>query len=113
MAHQAQIDGGVTQGVGYALIEELQMQEGRVTTLNLGDYKLPNIKDIAPLKTVLVEEPIGPAPFQAKEIGESPITPVAAAIANAVYDAVGARITDLPITAEKIFTALGERDSRR
>lgn len=106
MAHQAQIDGGVIQGVGYALMEEILMEDGRVTTLNLGEYKLPNVMDIPPLKTVLVEEPLGPAPFQAKEIGESPIAPVAAAIANAVYDAVGARITDLPITAEKVFATL-------
>lgn len=112
LAHQAQIDGGVIQGAGYALIEELQMQEGKVITLNLGDYKLPNIKDIPPLTTVLVKEPVGPAPFQAKEIGESPIAPVAAAIANAVYDAVGARIMDLPITAEKVFNALRAKSQK-
>lgn len=106
VAHQAQIDGGIIQGVGYALTEEIQMQEGHVTTLNLGDYKLPNVKDVPPLKTVLVKEPVGPAPFQAKEIGESPIAPVAAAIANAVCDAVGVRVMDLPITAEKVFSAL-------
>ena len=113
LAHQAQIDGGIIQGLGYALIEELCMQGGHVTTLNLGDYKLPNINDVPRLKTVLVEEPVGPAPFQAKEIGESPISPVAAAIANAVYDAVGVRIMDLPITAEKVFAGLKAKEHKR
>lgn len=106
LTHQGQIEGGVIQGFGYALMEEMRMEEGRVSTLSLGEYKLPNIKDIPALKTVLVEEMAGPAPFQAKEIGESPIAPVAAAVGNAVYDAVRVRIADLPITAEKLFFAL-------
>ena len=60
---------------------------------------------------MLVQEEIGPAPFQAKAIGESSITPITAAIANAVYDAVGVRFYDLPIMAEKIYRALRERES--
>lgn len=106
IGHQGQIDGGVIQGIGFAMIEEVAMEDGQVSTLHLGDYKLPNIKDIPPLKTVLVQEEIGPAPFHSKAIGESSITPVVGAIANAVYDAVGVRIYDLPITAEKIYWAL-------
>ena len=111
IGHRGQIDGGLIQGIGFGMIEEVVMEEGQVSTLHLGDYKLPNIKDIPPLKTVLVQEEIGPAPFQAKAIGESSITPITAAIANAVYDAVGVRFYDLPITAEKIYRALRERDS--
>jgi CO/xanthine dehydrogenase Mo-binding subunit len=106
VGHQGQIDGGIVQGFGFALMEEILMEEGRVTTLNLGDYKIPNLKDIAPLKTVLVQATLGPAPFQSKEIGESAISQVAPAIANAVYDAVGVRIKELPITAEKVYFAL-------
>jgi len=94
------------QGVGYALTEEMVIEEGRVTTLNLGEYKIPNVKDISALKTTLVRGDVGAAPFQSKEIGESAISQVAPAIANAVYDAVGVRIMDLPITAEKVFRAL-------
>jgi putative selenate reductase molybdopterin-binding subunit len=106
VGHQGQIDGGIVQGVGYALTEELVMEDGRVATLNLGEYKIPNIKDLSPLQTTLVRGNAGAAPFQSKEIGESAISQVAPAIANAVYDAVGVRIMDLPITAEKVFRAL-------
>ena len=106
LGHQGQIEGGLLQGVGFGLIEELRMEDGQVSTLNLGDYKLPNIRDIPPLTTVLVEEELGPAPFHGKAIGESSITPTGAAIANAVYDAVGVRFHDLPITAEQVYWAL-------
>ncbi len=106
LGHQGQIDGGLMQGVGFALMEEMQSDEGRMSTLSLGDYKLPTIQDIPPLHTVLVQEPVGPAPFQGKAIGESSITPIAAAIANAVYDAVGVRLHEVPITAEKMYIAL-------
>ena len=88
------------------MIEEMRTEEGRVSTLSLGDYKIPNIKDIPPLTTVLVQEALGPVPFQGKSIGESSVTPITAAIANALYDAVGVRICDLPITAEKVYQAL-------
>jgi CO/xanthine dehydrogenase Mo-binding subunit len=106
VSHQGQIDGGIMQGVGYALMEEMVMEEGRVTTANLGEYKIPNVRDLMPLRTTLVHGDVGASPFQSKEIGESAISQVAPAIANAVYDAVGVRIMDLPITAEKIFRAL-------
>jgi len=108
VGHQGQIDGGIMQGVGYVLMEELAMEEGRVTTTNLGEYKVPNIQDVPPLKTTLVHSHEGASPFQSKEIGESAISQVAPAIANAIYDAVGVRITDLPITAEKVYRALQE-----
>jgi CO/xanthine dehydrogenase Mo-binding subunit len=105
--HQGQIEGGVMQGVGFALTEELKLEGGHITTTHLGEYKLPAIKDIPELVTVLVQQtPIGPAPFNSKAIGEMGNVPTAAAIANAVEDAVGVRITDLPITAEKVYRAL-------
>jgi nicotinate dehydrogenase medium molybdopterin subunit len=109
VGHQGQIDGGIVQGVGYALMEEMMMEDGRVTNLNLGEYKIPNVKDISTLKTTLVRGDLGAAPFQSKEIGESAISQVAPAIANAVYDAVGVRIMDLPLTAERVFRALQAR----
>ena len=106
VGHQGQIDGGIMQGVGYGLMEELVMDEGRVTTANLGEYKVPNIHDVPQLRTTFVHSHEGASPFQSKEIGESAISQVAPAIANAVYDAVGVRIMDLPLTAEKVFRAL-------
>ncbi len=106
LTHQGQIEGGVIQGLGYALMEELETAEGRIATLSLGDYKIPTIKDIPELVTVLLEPAGGPAPFQSKGIGESSNTPVAGAIANAVYDAIGVPLTQLPITAERVLLAL-------
>jgi CO/xanthine dehydrogenase Mo-binding subunit len=106
LTHQGQIEGGMIQGLGYALMEELMAAEGHIATLSLGDYKIPTIKDIPELVTVLLEPGPGLAPYQSKGIGESSNTPVAAAIANAVFDAVGVRVMDLPLTAEKVFAAL-------
>jgi carbon-monoxide dehydrogenase large subunit len=106
IGHQGQIEGGLIQGLGYALMEEMPTEDGRISTLNLGEVKLPTIADIPPLTTVLLEDPVGPGPFRAKAIGEGSISAVAPAIANAVADACGVRILDLPITAEKVYFAL-------
>jgi CO/xanthine dehydrogenase Mo-binding subunit len=106
LIHQGQIDGGIVQGVGYALIEELKLDEGRVTTVTLGDYKLPNIADHVPLTTSLVQARVGPGPFGAKSVAEAGVSIVAPAVANAVYNATGVRITELPVTAEKILEGL-------
>ncbi|ETX03137.1 MAG: hypothetical protein ETSY1_01070, partial [Candidatus Entotheonella factor] len=111
LTHQGQIEGGMVQGLGYGVMEEIMTEDGQISTLSLGDYKLPTVNDIPELVTVLLESGSGPAPYQSKGIGESSNIPVAAAIANAVADAVGVRITDLPVTAEKVFAgiqALGE-----
>ncbi len=106
LLHQGQIEGGIIQGFGLAVMEDLALQEGRVTASHLGELKLPSIADIPELSTELVGSTDGPGPFAAKAIGESSNILTAAAIANAVYDACGVRITDLPITAEKVFDAL-------
>jgi len=111
-AHQGQIEGGLIQGLGYALMEELPTEDGRISTLNLGEVKLPTVADIPPLTTVLVEDAVGPGPFRAKAIGEGSISAVAPAIANAVADACGVRILDLPITAEKVYFALKKKEQR-
>jgi CO/xanthine dehydrogenase Mo-binding subunit len=106
IGHQGQIDGGVVQGIGYGLIEYLPVQDGRVQVANFGEYKIPTIADIPALKTVIVASEEGVGPYNVKGIGENPISPAAPAIANAIEDAVGVRIKDLPITAEKIHAAL-------
>jgi carbon-monoxide dehydrogenase large subunit len=103
-----QIDGGVVTGLGFALMEENPMIDGKIATLTLGESKLPSMADVPPLKTVLVESPTGPTPFGGKAIAENPNVPTAAAIANAVADAVGVRLFELPITAEKVYRALHE-----
>ncbi len=109
VGHQGQIDGGVVQGIGYGLIECLPVQDGRVEVASFGEYKIPTIKDIPALKTVIVAGGEGVGPYHVKGIGENPISPAAPAIANAIEDAVGVRIKDLPITAEKIYRALRGR----
>ena len=111
IGHQGQINGGVMQGIGYALSEDLRVEDGRVLASTLGDYKAPNVMDIPELQTVLLESESGTGPYHTKGIGENPIGPVAPAIANAVEDAVGVRIRDLPITAEKVLRALRESEA--
>jgi CO/xanthine dehydrogenase Mo-binding subunit len=108
LLHQGQIEGGIIQGFGLAVMEDLAMQEGRVVASHLGDFKLPTVADIPELATELVGSTDGPGPFAAKAIGESSNILTAAAIANAVYDACGVRISELPVTAEKVFAALNE-----
>jgi CO/xanthine dehydrogenase Mo-binding subunit len=87
-------------------MEENPMIDGKIASLTMGEFKLPCIADVPPLKTVLVESPTGPTPFGGKAIAENPNVPTAAAIANAVADACGARIFDLPLSPEKVFWAL-------
>lgn len=106
VGHQGQIDGGVVQGLGYGMIEYLPVQDGRVEVANFGEYKIPTARDIPPLKTVIVPSDSGVGPYKVKGIGENPISPVAPAIANAIEDAVGVRVKDLPVTAEKIYRAM-------
>ena len=106
VGHQGQIDGGVVQGIGYGLIEYLPVKDGRVEVAHFGEYKIPTAKDIPALETVIIASDHGVGPYNVKGIGENPITPVAPAIANAIEDAVGVRIKDLPITAEKVYAAL-------
>jgi len=106
ITHQGQIDGGVVMGLGQALMEELVMENGQVTNASLGDYKLPTAADIPQLETVLVRSGGGVGPYEAKAIGEFANNSPPAAVANAVADAVGVRLFELPITAEKIYRAL-------
>jgi xanthine dehydrogenase molybdenum-binding subunit len=108
IAHQGQIDGGVVMAIGAALMEEMPLDDGKITAGNLGEYKLPCIVDIPDLETVLVRSPKGPGPYEAKAIGEMANVSPPAAIANAVADAVGVRLFELPITSEKIYRALKE-----
>ena len=108
IAHQGQIDGGAMMAIGSSLMEELIDDNGRITTTNLGEYKIPNIADIPRFKTILVHSPGGPGPYEAKGIGEMANVSPPAAIANAVHDACGVRIFDLPISAEKIFRSLAK-----
>jgi CO/xanthine dehydrogenase Mo-binding subunit len=106
LMHQGQIEGGAMTGIGYALMEQVLLDDGKVSTANFGEYKIPTIKDVPPFKSSVTEQPKGAGPYNSMPIGETANIPTAAAIANAVEDACGVRITSLPITAEKIYQAL-------
>ncbi|HXP93286.1 MAG TPA: xanthine dehydrogenase family protein molybdopterin-binding subunit [Candidatus Binatia bacterium] len=106
-AHRGQIAGGFVYGLGGALSEEIEIDEdGRISTASLGDYKLPTVVDVPPLRTVYVAAPPGNGPHGAKMAGELSNSGVAPAIANAVSRAGGIRIYEFPITAERVFAAL-------
>ena len=113
ITHQGQIDGGVVMGLGQAVMEELSLDNGKVANANLGDYKLPGIRDIPRLDTVLVDSEGGLAPYGGKAIGEFANNNPPAAIANAVADAVGVRLFEMPVTAEKVYRGLKERSRAR
>jgi CO/xanthine dehydrogenase Mo-binding subunit len=106
VAHQGQLDGAFVFGLGNALTEEILLDDGKVANLNLGDYKLPTVADLPPLRTVLSIEENGWGPFGAKAVGEMANNPVAPAVANAIADAVGARVRTVPLTAERVLEAL-------
>jgi xanthine dehydrogenase molybdenum-binding subunit len=114
LMHRGQLDGGLVCGLGYAMSEQLVFDDGKVATANFGEYKISTIRDIPPAKTVVLETLThGLGPYNSVSIGEAANLPVAAAIANAVEDAVGVRIKDLPITSAKIYTELKRRGARK
>jgi len=110
---EGQVEGSVAQGLGYALIEGLKMEEGRPINPNFSDYRIPSMRDMPRLDHVFADsyEPTGP--FGAKGLGELGMDPTAAAIGNAIFDAVGVRIKTLPITPEKVLRALREKEKKR
>lgn len=107
---EGQIYGGGLQGIGYALGEKMIYEGGRLKNGNFLDYKIPTAKDVPPVQAVIIETDEKDGPFGAKGIGEPGLVPTAPAIANAIYDAVGVRIKDLPITPEKVLAALKAKE---
>lgn len=108
-AHRQQIDGGAAMGFGFACLEDLDLREGRVWAANMGEFRIPSAEDVPRWKTVLVPGARGVGPLNVKSAGELSNSPTAAAIANAVADACGVRIRDLPITADRVHLALSSR----
>jgi CO/xanthine dehydrogenase Mo-binding subunit len=106
---EGQIEGAVVMAVGHALMEEYQQADGHTTTPGFAKYILPTALDIPQVTSVLIDEPDPKTPLGVKGIGEPAITPTAAAIVNAIHDAVGVRMTRLPATPERVLEALRER----
>jgi len=103
---EAQIEGGVVQGLGATLHEEMLVREGVVTNPSLVEYKLPTTRDVPEIVPIIVEDPHGEGPYGAKGLGEPVLAASSPAIANAVFAATGVRITDLPITPERVYRGL-------
>ena len=104
---EGQMEGSLSMGVGEALFEEVKFdREGKILNANLGEYKIATSLDMPNVKSIIVESNEPNGPFGAKEVGEGAIMPTIPAILNAVYDAVGARINELPMTPERVFMAI-------
>lgn len=103
VAHLGQLEGGVIYALGMALMSEHRFDEGKPEALHLGDYKLPNIRDIPPLETILLERDEGPGPFNLGPVGEASNVALPGAIANAVADAISKPAMRLPLTAERVY----------
>ena len=109
-AVEGQIQGGAQNGQGYALSEEMLYEEGRLITPSFSEYLMPTAMDMPKVECIILESRSGVGPFGAKGIGEPAMTPVAPAIANAVADAIGVRVFEMPITPERVVRALRQRD---
>lgn len=106
---EAQVEGGVMQGIGYALYEDMRFPDGQPLNNRFGTYKIPTVMTVPPIETLWVETGDPRGLHGSKGLAEMGMVPTAAALANAVYDAIGVRVTELPITPEKILAALKAR----
>lgn len=105
---EGQVEGGVVQGLGYALVEEHAVAEGRIANDQFSTYIIPTSLDVPEIKTLFVEEEFSWGPFGAKGLGETPIIPVAPAVTAAIHFATGARLREIPATPERVWAALQE-----
>lgn len=101
-----QVQGGASMGMGYALCEEVVMDRGVTLTPSLREYRVPTSMDVPNIEAIIVEEEDPSGPFGAKGVGEAAAIPTAPAILNAIYDAVGVRVSQLPATPERILGLL-------
>jgi CO/xanthine dehydrogenase Mo-binding subunit len=107
---EGQIEGGVAMGIGFGLMEAMVVNQGRVKNPQLTDYIVPTAMDVPTIDTHIVERPEPTGAFGAKGIGEPSLLPTAPAIVNAIQDAIGVRMRDLPVTPEKILQALEDKE---
>lgn len=111
-----QVEGSIYMGLGEALMEEMAYRKNRSLVHkfpSLLEYKSPTTLEMCEVKTFLIEDPDRNGPFGAKEVGQGPLLPIPPAIANAVYDAVGVRIDEIPISPDKVLSAIHARDGRQ
>jgi CO/xanthine dehydrogenase Mo-binding subunit len=109
---EGQIEGGIVQALGQALMEDYKLQDGRTSTSGFAKYILPTALDVPRVNSIIIEDPDPIGPLGVKGIGEPAMVPTIPAIMNAIYDAVGVRITDLPATPEKVLMAIRDKERR-
>ncbi len=108
---EGQMQGSLSMGLGECLFEEVKFDSrGRVVNASLGEYRIPTALDMPNVKSIIVESSEPNGPYGAKEVGEGAIMPTIPAILNAVYDAVGARINELPVSSERLYVTMKKRD---
>ncbi|KAA3652956.1 MAG: aldehyde oxidase [Bacteroidetes bacterium] len=112
LAVEGQLEGSWHMGLGQAMSEQMKYRDGLLLNANLVDYKIPTAKDTPPIHTDIIETIDPEGPFGAKECGEGAIHPIIPSLANAIYDAVGVRITSLPITSEEVLKAIKEKNKK-
>ena len=112
MMVEQQVEGAVVQGMGFGMMEEVIIENGITKTPSFAKYLIPTAVDAPSIDVAIIEEPVERGPFGAKGVGEGAIIPLAAALANAVYDAIGVRFNSLPITPERILAALMEQNEK-
>lgn len=110
---EGQMDGGFAMALGYALFEDLNVKDGEIKHNKFSKYLIPTAMDMVDIEKILVEDPESSAPYGAKGIGEPVMIPIAPAILNAIYDATGTRITELPVTPERLIKALEENPEKK
>jgi len=110
LAVEGQLEGSWHMGLGQAVSEQMKFRDGLLVNGNLVDYKIPTSKDTPPIHTSIVETIDPEGPFGAKECGEGAIHPVIPAVANAIYDAVGVRVTSLPINSEEVLKEINKKN---
>jgi len=105
---EGQMDGGFAMALGYALFEDLKLENGVIKNNKFSKYLIPTAMDMVDVDKIIIEDPEMTAPYGAKGIGEPVMIPIAPAILNAIYNAIGVRITELPVTPEKLIKAIRE-----
>lgn len=107
---KGQMDGGFAMSLGYTLFEDLNLEKGRMKNNKFSKYLLPTSMDMIDVENIIIEDPESTAPYGAKGIGEPVTIPMGPAILNAIYDAIGVRVKDLPVTPERLMKAIRESE---
>lgn len=110
---EGQVHGGISMGLGYALMEDIETEKGVIKNTNFSSYIIPTSKDMPKMESFFVEAMEESGPYGAKGAGEPVMIPTAPAILNAIYDAVGIRITSIPVTCDKLLMLITEKNNSR